>query len=119
MTEQHTAKTSRKSDDLLEKLRQISDALWDAAQKREVGRLDELLNRRENTLQEVNCLKPLNEAQRRTLLAIQAADKYVMRQLENELNVLDRRLAGVNRRKGAAAGYRNGKTAKSYVSRTG
>lgn len=116
---QHTTGITRTPDDLLEQLRQMSGALWDAAQRKAVAKVDELLEQREGVLQAVAALKPLSEAQRRALLAIQAADKYLMRQLENELNFLDRRLAGVARRRGAAAGYRRESPAKNYVSRTG
>jgi ElaB/YqjD/DUF883 family membrane-anchored ribosome-binding protein len=118
-TEQHIAKISLTSDDLLEQLRQISDALWDAVGNKATGKIDELLAQREEALNSVALLKPLTEAQRRTLMAIQSADKYLMRQLENELNLLDHRLSGVVRRKGAAAGYRRETPAKSYVTRTG
>lgn len=112
-------KAQESSDDLLENLRQISDALWDAAQRRDLIAINALLTKRDSLFEEANISQPLPGQLRQDLSAIRAADKYIMRQLESELEWLDRRLQGVARRRKAGANYRAGTRPKNYVTRTG
>lgn len=107
------------SEDLPGKLRQISDALWDAAQRKDLIEVNALLDSRQQILETLANAKPLSDRQRRELMAIQAADKYLMRQLENELAWLDRRLSGVNKRRAAATGYRVNGPRRTHMTRTG
>ncbi len=112
-------KVHQSSDDLLENLRQISDALWDAAQRRDITEINALLTKRDALFAAVDDCKPLSDRVRRDLAAIRAADKYIMRQLESELEWLERRLQGVVRRRRAGANYRTGTRQKNFVTRTG
>ena len=118
-SEQPTTNLSPSSDDLPGKLRQISDALWDAAQRKDLNEVNALLDSRQEVLEALVVAKPLDDRQRRELMAIQAADKYLMRQLDNELAWLDRRLKGVNLRRSAATGYRANSPRKTHMTRTG
>ncbi len=118
-SEQPTTNLRQSSDDLPGKLRQISDALWDAAQRKDLNEVNALLDSRQEVLEALVVAKPLDDRQRRELMAIQAADKYLMRQLDNELAWLDRRLKGVNLRRSAATGYRSNSPRKTHLTRTG
>lgn len=118
-SEQHTTNVRQSSDDLPAKLRQISDALWDAAQRKDLKEVNALLDNRQEVLEALAETKPLDDRQRRELMAIQAADKYLMRQLDNELAWLDRRLNGITLRRSAASGYRSHGQRKTHMTRTG
>ncbi len=118
-SEQPTTNLRQSSDGLPGKLRQISDALWDAAQRKDLNEVNALLDSRQVILEALADAKPLDDRQRRELMAIQAADKYLMRQLDNELAWLDRRLNGVSLRRTAATGYRASSPRKTHLTRTG
>lgn len=118
-SEKLNTNSSKYADDLPEKLRQISDALWDSAQRKDFEQMNLLLDKRQEILEVMSESKPLNDLQRRELTALSAADKYLMRQLSNELEWLDRRLTGVSKRRSAAAGYRTKTNGKTFLNRTG
>jgi hypothetical protein len=118
-SEQPTTNPEMSSDDLPRKLRQISDALWEAAQRKDLNEVNLLLDARQEILAALAEAKPLDDRQRRELMAIRAADKYLIRQLDNELEWLDRRLRGVSQRRTAAAGYRVSGPHKTHLTRTG
>ncbi len=116
---QHTTNSIGPSEDLFDQLRQISDALWDAAQRTSLPEVNSLLDLRQSIIEKIAELKPLEDAQSREVKAIIASDKYLVRQLNTELSWLERRLKGLGQRREAAAGYRTLSTQKSYVTRSG
>lgn len=116
---QHIANSTGTSEDLFERLRQISDALWDATQRGSLPEVNALLDKRQTLLDEIASAIPLSDGARREVMAILAADKYLARQLNGELTLLDKRLRGISQRQEAAAGYRSIGAKKSYLSRRG
>lgn len=119
MAERNANKPCSKSHDLPEQLRQICDALWAAADRKDHKAMQELLDRREELLHSLPRSEDLTDRERRELLALQAADKYLMRQLAGELSWLEKRLQGVSLRRTAAHGYRSPSQSKSHLARTG
>lgn len=119
VSEKQNAIPNAKSDNLPEQLRQISGALWTAAQHGNLNEVNSLLDRRQVILESLVSEKPMGNQLRRDLMAVQSADKYLMRQLNNELEWLDRRLDGVNQRRTAMAGYRTSKAKKTHITRIG
>lgn len=118
-SEQRVTNLIECTEDLPQMLRQISDALWEAAQRKDLKSVNALLDQRQEVLQKLTDIRPLSDRQRRELMAIRAADKYLMRQLDNELEWLNRRLEGLSHRRQAAAGYRNVSSHKTHMTRTG
>ena len=116
---QHLPIQSKATRDLPEQLRQISAALWDAANRRDFAELERLLNEREAALSELREETMLTPQQRRELTAVQAADRYLIRQLANELAWLEKRLTSVGQRRRAVHGYRSVQGNATRVSRTG
>ncbi|MBK6766373.1 MAG: hypothetical protein IPG71_08670 [bacterium] len=113
------ANNTRKSHDLPEQLRQICDALWAAADRKDIAAMHKLVDRREELLKALPPSAELTDRERRELLALQAADKYLLRQLAGELSWLEKRLQGVALRRSAALRYRGNGGTRSHLSRTG
>lgn len=107
------------SSDLPEQLRQICGALWAASERKDRGEMNRLLDRREILLSTLTKATELSDRERRELLALQAADKYLMRQLSTELDWLEKRLKGVAMRKSATQSYHVKPAARSHLTRTG
>lgn len=111
--------TSHVGVNLPEQLGQISAALWEAVQRRDLNKIDELLSRRQSLFEVLEAAKPLDAETKRALQAQQTADKYLMWQLSGDLEFLGRRLQGVRLRRNAAASYMKPKSSNSHMRRTG
>lgn len=119
MAEQNANNPCSMSPDLPEQLRQICDALWAASERKDRDEMNSLLDRRETLMSTLSKETVLSDRERRELLAVQAADKYLMRQLSTELEWLEKRLNGLAMRKTATRGYRTKAPARSHLTRTG
>ncbi|MCL4304961.1 hypothetical protein KJZ99_03550 [bacterium] len=97
--------------DLPEQLRRISAALWEAAMRRDFESMNTFLLDRDFLLEKLVPSESLSDQHRRELLAVQAADRYLIRQLSSEIALLETRLKAIDARRAAARGYRpNAKT---------
>lgn len=113
-----SAEVAKSTEDLSRELRQISDALWNAADLRNMTELERLLDRRQIVLEGLSQRDGLSDKVKRELLALQASDKYLQRQLDAELLSIGKRLTAVRCRKRAISGYKRGGTT-NYLHRTG
>ncbi|MCB9358044.1 MAG: hypothetical protein H6506_04340 [Calditrichaeota bacterium] len=111
--------SSGEHGDLPEKLRQISAALWEAAETRNFQSMQALLEQREAVLSQLAPSRELTAKERRELMAVQAAERYLIRQLSSEAEFLERRLRAVGARRSAAKGYRSPSKKSSRLMGTG
>ncbi len=100
------ADDSGKHGDLPEQLRRISAALWEAAMRRDFESMNTLLLDRDSLLESLVPNESLSDQQRRELIAVQAADRYLIRQLASEIALLETRLKAIDVRRAAARSYR-------------
>lgn len=104
--------------DLPENLRQISAALWEAVERHDLNSASQLLDQRQTMIEQLAAGK-ISDDMMRELRAMQAANRYLTHELQQELNALSRRLSGIQKRRTAFSGYRKSSTKSSHVQRTG
>jgi len=103
---------------LPDNLRQISAALWEAVERHDLNSASLLLDQRQTLIEQLASGK-ISDDLMRELRAMQAANRYLTHELQQELNALSRRLNGIQKRRAAFSGYRNRSSKPSHVQRTG
>ena len=101
---------------LLEKLRQVSAALWNAPGGPSSEQFANLLATRETIITQLSPRAKLTAEQRREVSAILAGDRYLMQQMSNESAFIERRLQAIALRRRAANGY--GRSKNSALNKT-